>query len=212
MADNRTNEMPEGQVPFGAVCEALSAAAHPYDVLFFPDGELRADSLVIDDLVGYGTIVLPDCRYLSAAQASLIGRFLERKGRVVVVGAFAENLSEVERERLVGHPGLSVEDGFTVEALGDDPQVRVVRGESDLALTIRRVGDRAALHFIRYDYDEEADAVPVLDELALEVRLPFEVRSVEPLSPGGALLRATIDDGILVLRDVPLYGMIVLAP
>jgi len=213
MADNRTNELPEGQVPFGVVCERLSAAAHPFDVLFFPDGELRADSLTVPDLARYRTLVLPDCRHLTEVQASLIHSFLDGGGRAVVIGAFGDNLSDEQRERLRSHPGLTVADvsGFDVDALGGGAQVRVARGETDAALTIRRVGDgAAALHFIRYDYNEEADRVPVLDELALHVRVPFEPQSVEILSPVGSP-QASLEGGMLVLRDVPLYGVVVLS-
>jgi hypothetical protein len=214
MADNRRNEVAEGQVPFGAVCERLSAAAHPYDVLFFPDGELRADELTAEDLARYRALLLPDCRYLTATQASLIGAFLDGGGRAHVVGAFGENLPDEERERLRSHRGLTAGEvrGFGVDALDGGPQVRIARGETDVALTIRRVRDgAAALHFIRYDYDQEADRVPILDELALDVRLPFEVRSVEGLSPGSPL-RASMENGSVVLRDVPLYGVVVLSP
>ncbi len=214
MADNRTNEMPVGGMPFGTVCEALSSAVHPYDVLFFPDGELRPDSLTVEDLAAYRTLVLPDCSSLTLAQAALVSGYLEGGGRAIVLGAFGENLDVRERQRVLAHPGVSVGDpsAFGVEALADGPQVRVTKGETDVGITIRRVGDRAALHFIRYDYDEEADRVPALDELALEVRLPFEIRSVQALAPGPLQPRPSAERGTIVLRDVPLYGVVILSP
>jgi hypothetical protein len=214
MADNRMNAPPEGQVPFGVVCEALSAAAHPYDVLFFPDGELRADSLTGDDLARYRTLLLPDCRYLTGTQSSAIEAFLEGGGRAIVVGGFGHNLATVERERLLSHRGaVALKAGrFGVDALEGGPQVRVPVGDTDLALTIRRLADGdAALHFIRYDYDDDADHVPVLDDLTLDVRLPFAPRSVEAFSPVGSP-RTSLEEGMVVLHDVPLYGVVVLSP
>jgi len=65
MADNRTNEMPEGEHPFGVVCDALSGAMQPYDVVFFPDGDLRPDDLERQDLHGYRTVILPTCSFLT---------------------------------------------------------------------------------------------------------------------------------------------------
>ena len=42
------NELPEGDVlVFDQVSRVLCAAVQPYDVLFFPDGTLRADSLEV---------------------------------------------------------------------------------------------------------------------------------------------------------------------
>jgi len=75
LSDNRMNLSEAEAGPFWAACEALSRAAQPYDVLMFPDGELRADSLTDDDLARYRTIVLPDCRTLTEHQAALLERF-----------------------------------------------------------------------------------------------------------------------------------------
>jgi hypothetical protein len=213
MADNRTNELPEEQVPFGVVCEGLSEVAVPYDVVFFPDGDLRQDSITAAELIRYRTLVLPQCSYLTAPQTEALLGYLDGGGRAVIVGPFAENLSEQQRERLRSHPGTATTEprAFTEDALDGGPQVRVEGRAIDLACTIRRVGDRAALHWIRYDHDEEADRVPVLDELRLSVRLPFQPRSAEALSPSGSPT-ASIEDDSLVIHDVPLAGVVVLAP
>jgi hypothetical protein len=90
-----------------------------------------------------------------------------------------------------------------------DPQV-TVDSDADFALCIHRVPEGAALHLIRYDYDEAADRVPPLERLELEVRLPFAPARAEAFSPGGDL-RVTLGDR-LVLEDVPLYGIVLLSP
>jgi hypothetical protein len=103
-----------------------------------------------------------------------------------------------------------VQDGETPDAAPyrpDDPQVKV-KSDADFALCLHRVEDGAALHLIRYDYDEEADRVPPLERLELEVRLPFTPTTATAFSPGGEL-KATLA-GRLVLEDVPLYGIVLL--
>jgi hypothetical protein len=101
-------------------------------------------------------------------------------------------------------------DGQIVETPGDDPQVEVA-SEADFAICIHRLDAGAALHVIRYDYDEAADAVPPLDRLELTVRLPETYANAEAHSPGGGLrVACEAADGVhrLVLSDVPLYGVV----
>ena len=45
VANDPLNLASGGTIPFWAVCDALCDATQPYDVLFFPDGELRKDAL-----------------------------------------------------------------------------------------------------------------------------------------------------------------------
>jgi hypothetical protein len=54
----------------------------------------------------------------------------------------------------------------------------------DLAINVQKVGDKqAAIHIIRYDYDEERDEVPVLDRLNLEIRIGRPFRMPKAFSP-----------------------------
>jgi hypothetical protein len=92
-----------------------------------------------------------------------------------------------------------------------EPQV-TVDSDADFALCIHRVPEGAAVHLIRYDYDEQADAVPPLERLELTVRLPETFTRAQAFSPAGDL-RVTMGDGHrLVLEDVPLYGVVLLSP
>jgi hypothetical protein len=93
----------------------------------------------------------------------------------------------------------------------------VVEGRPDLALTLQRVDAGCALHFIRYDYDEETDRVPPLERLVLDVRLPFAAAGVTAtaFSPDGALSASV--DGVaemarLTLEDVGIYGVVLVSP
>src|SRR5438034_230630 len=59
-------------------------------------------------------------------------------------------------------------------------------GAPDLAINVHRIGDKqAAIHVIRYDYDEERDEVPALDSMHLDVRLGRPFRMVKVFSPRG---------------------------
>jgi hypothetical protein len=102
--------------------------------------------------------------------------------------------------------------GFEVEHLPLGPQVRVVEGRTDAALALHVVEGGCALHLIRYDHDEDADRVPPLDRLVLEVRLPFEPGPVEAFGPDGGLTvdaEPARDGGVrLTLRQVPVYGIV----
>jgi hypothetical protein len=214
MGDNRENRPFQDRVPFWETCETLSAALQPYDVVFFPDGTLRPDALTVDDLARYRTLVLPGCAWLTARQAELLAAYLAAGGRLVACGPLGENLPAGGRDRLLGHPGTRAVDpfGFALELLEGGPQVVVAEGATDAALTLQATDDGMALHLVRYDYDPEADRVPPLDRLVLEVRLPFPVDRTTAFSPDGGLA-ATLAPGDggrarLTLTGAGVYGIV----
>jgi hypothetical protein len=212
--DNRENVMFQGDMlAFDQVSRVLCKAAQPYDVLMFPEGELRQDTLRDDDLAMYGTIVLPAVDVLTERQAELLETFVERDGRLIVLGEVGATLEQrtkalLEHERVRRAPPFE----FSLDLLAAGSQVRIVEGRTDVAVNIQRVSDGAALHLIRYEYDEAADRVPRLDRLVLEIRLPFETAAVHAFSPGGDLTagaeRGANGTVRLVLRNVPLYGIV----
>ena len=212
--DNRENVMFEGDMlAFDQVSRVLCAAAQPYDVLLFPEGELRPDTLGAEDLARYRTIVVPSVDVLTDRQADVLETFVDRGGRLVVLGELGTNLGE-RTKALLEHERVrrAAPFGFSLDLLDEGPQVRVVEGETDVAVNIQRLSDGAALHLIRYDYDETADRVPSLDRLVLDVRVPLENVAVQGFSPEGALAaaaEAAPEGGLrLVLRNVPLYGIV----
>ncbi len=212
-ADNRLNVMAENDVlAFDRVSRLLCAAMQPYDVLFFPDGELREDSLEPEDLTRYRTLVVPGCDVLTERQADLLEGYVDGGGRLVVAGDLGTNLGGRTRA-LVARPDVTSTDafGFELDQLPHGPQVRVLDGRTDAAVGLHRVDGGCALHLIRYDYDEADDRVPPLDRLVLEVRLPFEPGEVRAFSPDGVFqVVAEPADGAvrLSLREVPLYGVV----
>jgi hypothetical protein len=209
-ADNRTNV--SGELLFWSVCDSLSSAVQPYDVIMFPDGDLRADSLEPADLARYRVLVLPLCTHLTPYQAELLEGYLASGGRAVALGPLGTNLGE-RGERLLRHPGAVFADPDAVaslEALLGAPQVRV-RGDADVAVNIQRTGEGAALHLVRYGYSSREDRVPRLDRLELSVRMAGDLRAPEAHAPDrapGLEHRVAGDEHTIVLRDVPLYCIV----
>jgi hypothetical protein len=124
--------------------------------------------------------------------------------RTLVV-AGCDDLTDAQRAQLDAFEGRIVEMPDL-----SDPQVTVGAG-TDLALCIHRLEGGAAVHVIRYDYDEEADRVPPLERLELSVRLPERFATVEGVNVRAALT-VSGDTHRLVLDDVPLYAVVVLTP
>jgi hypothetical protein len=197
--------------PFWAAADGLVEQQQPFDVVMFPEGVLREDAMTLEDLSRYRTLILPHCTSLTTAQADLVRAFLERGGKVLSIGDVAMNLSEQQRSALLGHPHMVRTTSIDVADLAGGPQV-AFEDAPDLAINIHRVGDKqAAIHVIRYDYDEERDEVPVLPSMTFDVRIgrPFRmVKMFSPLGDVGARLtysRERREMHRLELTDVPLY-------
>jgi hypothetical protein len=211
-ADNRTNVSGEQDILFWSVCDALSSAVQPYDVVMFPDGELRTDSLEPGDLAHYRVLVLPLCTHLTARQADLLEGYLAAGGRVVALGPLGANLGG-RAAALMRHPGATAAEPSEVASLQTllgAPQVGVA-GDDDIALNIQRTGQGAALHLVRYGYSADEDRIPRLDRLELSVRMPGHLGAPEvhaPDRPPSLEHRVADGEHVLVLRDVPLYCIV----
>jgi hypothetical protein len=215
-SDNRMKLQEAEAAPFWRAGAELSAAALPYDVLIFPEGELRPDSLTVADIARYRTIVLPDCRYLTVHQAQLVEDYAGAGGTALATGRLGENLSPDVRDRLSAAVRRLDDERELTASLAGGPQLILDR-DVDLAVGLHRLGGGGiAVHLLRYDYDESLDAVPPLPELTVRLRLDAPVAACTAHSPDGRLsatLQAAADGHHeLVLRDVPLYGVLQLTP
>jgi hypothetical protein len=214
-ADNRYNIETSEIGPFWQVCESLSEAAQPYDVLFFPDGDLRPDNLKVENLNQYRTLILPDCRYLTHAQAQLLLDYLDHDGRVLIMGELGVNLLQEEREAILNHVGtrrIDVRTGFDLAWLPFGLQVHL-SAPADIAVNFQRVDAGVAIHILLYDYRSEQDKVPMLDELNLKLRVPGKFDRLEVFSPSDAphvQLEVSGDLHHLALKSIPLYTIILL--
>jgi hypothetical protein len=215
-ADNRANVSRDEVIPFWQVCQALSDAVQPYDVIFFPDGDLRPDTLSAGDLRQYRTVILPDCAFLTVTQAQALHGYLEQGGQLLVLGALGVNLPDELRSVLLEHERTTAvaERAFQIDKLPVAPQVHV-DGTPNIAINIQRGESGAALHIVRYDYDEASDGVPILPQLSLEIRLPRRFGAIAAHSPGGpiqALLTIEGDIHRIELHDVSVYTIVILSP
>jgi hypothetical protein len=214
-ADNRYNQDTSEIGPFWQACEALSDAVQPYDVIFFPDGDLRPDTLASDNLSQYRTMILPDCRYLTNAQSRLLLDFLERDGRLLVMGEPGANLPAAERDAILNHPGtrrVEVAAAFDLNWLPFGQQIQL-SVPADIAVNLQRIESGVAVHILRYDYNSQQDKVPALDELNIDLRLPGSFSSLEVFSPGEppqAELQISGNLPRLALKNIPLYSIILL--
>jgi hypothetical protein len=214
-ADNRDNISGSVIVPFWDVCEWLADNAQPYDVIFFPEGKLRPDTLKAEQLRQYDRLILPDCRYLTPYQANLLLEYLNDGGKLVVIGELGLNLAAGQRDDLHQHSNvvqIGRLDELTLEMLPGGPQVDGLQAEN-LALHIQKTAEGAAIHLIRYDYDPTLDAVPLLPELQFNARLPQQFTNMTIYSPGQAVdgkLDASGHINHIQLNHVPLYTILLL--
>jgi hypothetical protein len=213
LANNILNLLPDQLAPFWAASEALCDALQPYDVVMFPDGTLRADTVTAADLARYRVLVLPDCGILTDRQADALLGYLDGGGRAIVAGRLGDNLDAGRQKRLAGHArALRVAaPAEVVAALPDGPQVTAPEG-LDAAVGLHRVADGVAVHILRYAYDAAADRVRDLQEMEIRVRLEdVHVTAAEAVPSGVDVELASAGPvHTLRLRDVPLYTIVIL--
>jgi hypothetical protein len=202
--------------PFWSVADGLVEQHQPFDVVVLPEGVLREDWIVPDDLFRYRTVVLPECTFLTPAQLAAIRGYLEHGGLVIATGELGSDLDSSDRASLFGHPRLLRTTDVRARDFAGGPQVVVDPGV-DLAINLGRIADKeAGIHVIRYDYDEQHDRVPVLDRMQLDVRLSRPFRSAKALSPLGEVgcrltfSRERREMHRIELEDVPLYFVVLL--
>jgi hypothetical protein len=198
--------------PFWTAADGLVEQHHPFDVIVLPEGELREDWITAEGLSQYRTIVLPECSSLTTVQVEAVRGYLDRGGKAIATGELGRDLDDAARSSLLGHPNLMRATDVRADDFAGGPQVVIEEGAVDLAINLHRVGDKeAAVHVIRYDYDEERDEVPVLDRMTLDVRLSRPFRSLSVLSPSGEVghrltfSRERREMHRIELENVPLY-------
>jgi hypothetical protein len=131
-----------------------------------------------------------------------------------VIGDLGLNLPEAARQSLLGHAGLRrLEAATALEPVTwpDGPQA-ITAGRDDLALHVQRVDGGAALHLIRYAYDEVLGRVPDLPVLDLAVRLPGAFTRATVYAPGREPVRVEVklvgQTHHVHLENVPLYCIV----
>ena len=212
--DNITNARDASVVvPYRVVTETLSHGSVPFDVVIHRDGITAEDRASSDELERYATVVLPDCHEVTELQASALRKYLDGGGTVVVVERFAENLAPEERAALLDHPrlhraGMSAPDELL-------PGGRQVRTEVGCATNLHRLsGGGVAVHLVNYDYDREVDAVRMVRDVEVAVRLDAPRRYASVVTPSGGWrdveLRHEGTDHVVSLDELGVYAVLVL--
>jgi hypothetical protein len=139
---------------------------------------------------------------------------LDRGGAVIADADLGTNLPGADRQRLLEHPGTRIvtPHDYRSAVLEGERQVQL-DGNLNLAINLQRVEDGVAVHIIRYDYDEEIDAVPLLESLDISIRLPEHYDRASAFDQGNRLMATLTREGDthrLSLRDVPLYSIVLL--
>ncbi len=210
--DNRTNVTGHEEVLFWTVCQALTSALQLYDVIMFPDGDTRRDVLEPEDLASYRTLILPMVTSLTRPQTELLTAYLNGGGRIIALGPVGTNTPD-DSPGWRSHQGLKAyrpRDRSWMEEVEADAQLRV-RTDVDMAANLQRLTRGAALHIIRYGYDEKEDRVPTIPKVELELRLEGGIEAPTAHSPAGRLRleQDELRDGYaFTLYDVPLYSII----
>lgn len=187
--------------------EALSRDSRVFDVVVFPDEELRATDLSAEELDRYSTIVLPDVWNVSATQHALLLDFVERGGRVIVHGAYGSTLAAGEADALLGHPNTTVApdlDGIAASAPRD-----VVGDLGPLAAAnLHALADGSiALHLVNYDYDDDTDRIREREALRVGARAGRHVTRAVLTTPDADDVELPVDvDGDVATVTIPVLG------
>jgi hypothetical protein len=217
-SDNLLNARDESvRVPYRVVVAALADAAEPFDVVLFPDGVTAPDRVGPDTLRRYATVVLPDCAFLTPAQADAVDAYLAAGGRLVVTDRFGEDLPADLRDRLLSHPAVSRAAMDDVAGLTPRGRQVLVDGGAavDVGVNVAALPDgSAAVHLVGYGYDPATDAVPLRRDVELAVRLPFEPASATLVRPGARpvelAVRRSEDACAVTVPELGVYGVVVL--
>lgn len=187
------------------VLEALSRASVTYDVVVFPDEELRDNDVTADSLARYRTLVLPDMWGLSPAQHRAVSEFAQRGGTVLIHGGYGSELTEREVGSLLEL--ATVRRPATIEELvaATDSDVLIDLGPlAAVNLSLPATGG-LAVHVLNYDYDETEDAVHTRTDVALRIRCGehFDVATVYRPAAEPARIPVSHDGAGIAVFSIP---------
>ena len=208
-------------VPFWDVIRAMSRINAQYDVVMFPDGDLRPDDAAAEQLEGYPLVIVPDCRILTENQQEILLGYAKDGGKVLAAGRLAEGTGLAEALKKTGNAVFISLDGgkeqYTARFM--EAFERLYAPCAPVECRADRIGvqrydrqGKAWIHLLNYRYDDREDRVKPVDKLELTLRnLP--VTEPEILVPEGSPVPAyemsREGDMIhMVLRNAGLYTVI----
>ncbi len=174
--------------------EHLSRSSHTFDVVVFPDEELRPNDSAAQSLARYESVVLPDVWGISSDQHAALLEYLNGGGRLIVLGAYGSQLADGEAQRLLAHPGTTVVG--SVEEVSSSVTSDVVTDLGPLgAVSLHEIGNGLALHVVNYDYDGASDAVRVRTDVPFVVRSTLSFSAATVSAPGEADVELDVVQG-----------------
>jgi hypothetical protein len=198
--------------PFQLATNSIGVSGNPFDVVMFHDGLLRDDDATAESLGRYARVILPNAHSLTAVQADAVLGYLGTGGTVTVTGTLGSRGAKETVDAILAHAGTIVVDSYEADALlASRAQVRLA-GVPRAASNLQQVGDdRAALHVVNYDYDEESDATRSVRDFEVEVSLPFTPARATIHAPERDPYVVVVVDGRFRVAELNTYAIVELS-
>jgi hypothetical protein len=194
------------------VLEAMSRRTKTFDVIVFPDEELRANDITADKLSRYETLVLVDAWGLAPAQDSALRAFLSGGGRLLVLGDYGIELPGGGNAPLLRHPRCESYDDVDALARFVPGELQTDLGPAIAANLHSLDNGNLALHLVNYDYDEATGSVRERNDLTVALRLDGPLKGARLHRPRRPVadLPVTSSAGVwtLTLPSLPTYAAV----
>jgi arylsulfatase A-like enzyme len=123
------------------LAQALTDTSVQYDVVFAPDGNILQDTLTLDDLLLYETLVVPWAYSLSDRHVQLLKDYAAREKELIVIGEIAtsdeeKNPRHTDVAASLTHEGASTFPGLDLEAYLADPDSPQAAAIRDLLISL----------------------------------------------------------------------------
>jgi hypothetical protein len=204
-------------VPFEKAASAIALSQRPFDVAIFHDGVHRDDDASAATLARYERVILPGCSSLTARQIEAVEQYLERGGRVSVVGELGGPAAGPGVDGIRDHANTTVVDSFNADDLVPGmPQVQLDGLRRGAVNVQAPADDLAAVHIINYDYDVDGEHTTIAENVHLNVALPFAPASARMHEPGREpvdLAVTTSGEGVssLTIPRIGVYAIVELS-
>jgi len=197
--------------PFQQAAHAIGISGRPFDVVMFHDGIHSDDDVSLTALARYERVVMPNVHSLTEKQLDATLGYLHRGGLVTLTGQFGADRGAKELS-IINHPNTMHVTALEATALIPGPAQVVCEGAARVASNIQYISEGSgALHIVNYDYDEDADSTRAIYDLAIAVRVPFEVRRAIIHTPGKESYAMDVIGGRLTVGQLNCYAIIELS-
>ncbi len=217
------------------LAQMLAEVNMPYEVIFDGDGYYMEERLVLEQLMRYDMIFIPNVLNITQKQKNIIFQYVEHGGKAVVFDAHALGFNVEEGEIEYGNGSFVFMHDIAYDYFHNyDDELRkevenVVKNHVEAPLYVKNADrkviaypylqgnkNRAVIHLVNYDYKKWNDEVVVKKNINISIRKPnFEIKSCYVISPDfdDNMSIALHENGNYINITVPLleiYDIIVL--